>query len=115
MKFQGRARTPQQASTFSAQMDEQAKAVTDPIQAMTMRVASEMMAVMPRHASTARDVDTLLRAMPNICISIVETVAATAYQGDMEKARDATMTLLRTALASYERSRDARRIHVQSN
>ena len=96
-------------------MDEQAKGVIDPVEAMVMRVASEMMALMPKHASTARDVDTLLRAMPNICISLVETVAATAYQGDAFKTRDATMVLLRTALASYERSRDARRIHVQSN
>lgn len=115
MKYEAHADTPETASTFAAQMDEKAKATLDPVNAMTMRVASEMMAVFPRYASTAGDVDTLLRAMPDICISVVETVAATAYQGDMNKTREATLVLLRRALASYETDRSPSRIRVQSN
>ena len=101
-KHMGIAKTPEGVSTFSEQMAERASATVDPVEAMTMRVASEMMAVLPRHANTAQTIDVLMRAMPNICISLIETVAATAYQGDMEKTRTATLVLLKRALAGYE-------------
>lgn len=113
VKYEGRADTPAAVSTFADQMHEASKATADPVEAMTMRVASEMMAVLPRHASTARDVDVLMRALPSICISLVETVAATAYQGDMGKAQEATAILLRRAVAGYDNRADAQRIHLQ--
>lgn len=97
------------ATAFAHQMSEMAATTVDPIEAMTMRVASEMMAVLPRHANTRQTVDTLMQAMPSICISLIETVAATAYQGDMVKTREATLVLLQKALSSYDRP-GARRI-----
>lgn len=100
-----------QPAAFAAQMDDLASRTPDPVEAMTMRVASDMMALLPKHASTAKDVATLMQALPNICNSIVETVAATAYQGDMDKARTATLVILRHALAGYEAGVD-RRVHV---
>lgn len=114
-KFIGTPETSEGVSTFAAQMQEKAKTAEDPIEAMVMRVASDMMAVMPKHARTHIEIDLLLRAMPNICISIVETVAATAYQGDMAKTREATALLLRRALAIYEDDTAVRCVHVRSN
>lgn len=115
MKFQAEAKTPEAASTFAVQMADKALSTTDPVAAMTMRVASEMMAVLPKHAATASAIHTLMHALPNICISIVETVAATAYQGDMDKTRQATLVLLQRALATYENNRDVERVHVQKS
>ena len=100
-----------QVSTFAAQMDDKSQSEPDPVRAMTMRVASDMMTLLPRHASTGGDLTTLMRAMPNICTSLIETVAATAYRGDMVKARRATISILEYALKQYT-SDDGERVHV---
>lgn len=113
--YSGKAETSEAASTFADQMAERAKATVDPVEAMTMRVASAMMAVLPKHASKASEVETLMLAIPSICISIVETVAATAYQNDKTKTEQATLVLLQRAVAGYEQRHGSTRIYVQSN
>jgi hypothetical protein len=88
-------------SAFAHQMNEAANRETDPVRAMTMRVASEMMAIFPRHASNGKDIETLIQSLPGICISLIETVCATGYKGDMTKTRIATEKILDACVDAY--------------
>lgn len=99
-----------QPHAFAAQMDDIASKTDDPVAAMTMRVASDILALLPKHANYVDSLAILMQALPNILTSIAESVSATAYRGDADQTRHATLVILRHALKSYELA-NVRRVH----